>query len=83
MKFENSWGNPIRSHSYSKLESPNTYYLAYRDLPVIIHKHITGSSAIDFGCGTGRSTRFLKNLGIETTGIDISQDMLDYAKNWI
>lgn len=80
MEFKNSWGNALRSNSYSKLEFPNTYFLAYRDLPKIIAKHIKGNIALDFGCGTGRSSRFLKKLGFTTTGIDISQDMLDYAK---
>jgi len=80
MKFENSWGNEVRSGSYSKLEFPNTYHLAYRDLPNIIANHIQGKKAIDFGCGTGRSTRFLKKLDFNVIGIDISQDMLNYAK---
>ena len=80
MKFENSWGNQIRAESYSKLEFPNTYYLAYRDLPEIISKHVMGNEAIDFGCGTGRSTRFLKQLGFNVIGIDISQAMLELAK---
>lgn len=62
LKFENSWGNELRAGSYSKLEFPNTYYLAYRDIPEIISRHITGKLAVDFGCGTGRSTRFLKQL---------------------
>lgn len=79
--FENSWGNQVRAESYAKLEFPNTYYLAYRDLPEIISAHVTGKEAIDFGCGTGRSTRFLKNMGFHVTGIDISQDMLNIAKN--
>lgn len=79
--FENSWGNPIRAESYSKLEFPNTYYLAYRDLPEIISSHVSGKKAVDFGCGTGRSTRFLKELGFDVTGIDISQDMISIAKN--
>lgn len=79
-KFENSWGNQTRAESYSKLEFPNTYYLAYRDLPAIIKKHVNGSSAVDFGCGTGRSTRFLKQLGFDVIGIDISSDMLEIAK---
>jgi ubiquinone/menaquinone biosynthesis C-methylase UbiE len=81
MKFENSWGNQTRAESYSKLEFPNTYYLAYRDLPEIISKHVKGSNAIDFGCGTGRSTRFLKKLNFNVIGIDISKDMLEMAKN--
>jgi len=79
--FENSWGNEARAESYSKLEFPNTYYLAYRDLPEIISKHVTGNLAVDFGCGTGRSTRFLKRLGFDVTGIDISEDMLRIAKS--
>lgn len=78
--FENSWGNRTRAESYARLEFPNTYYLAYRDLPGIISDHVTGNKAIDFGCGTGRSTRFLKKLGFEVTGIDISADMLAIAK---
>jgi SAM-dependent methyltransferase len=81
MKFKNSWGNQARAESYSKLEFPNTYYLAYRDLPEIISRHVTGNRAIDFGCGTGRSTRFLKQLGFDATGIDISSDMLGIARN--
>ena len=81
-KFENSWGNLVRADSYSKLEFPNTYYIAYRDLPEIISKHVTGKLAIDFGCGTGRSTRFLKNLGFQVKGIDISSEMLEKAKSF-
>ena len=80
MEFKNSWGNQTRAESYSKLEFPNTYYLAYRDLAEIISKHITGNKAVDFGCGTGRSTRFIKQLGFNVIGIDIAQDMLDIAK---
>jgi 2-polyprenyl-3-methyl-5-hydroxy-6-metoxy-1,4-benzoquinol methylase len=82
MNFENSWGNQTRAESYSKLEFPNTYYLAYRDLPAIISRHVTGNRAIDFGCGTGRSSRFLKQLGFNVIGIDISNDMLEMARNF-
>ena len=78
--FENSWDNQARAESYAKLEFPNTYYLAYRDLPKIISEHVKGVKAIDFGCGTGRSTRFLKQLGINAMGIDISNEMLQIAK---
>jgi ubiquinone/menaquinone biosynthesis C-methylase UbiE len=78
--FENSWGNRTRAESYSKLEFINTYYLAYRDLPGIISSHVTGNRAIDFGCGTGRSTRFLKQLGFNVIGIDISSNMIDIAR---
>jgi hypothetical protein len=36
--FENSWANRTRAESYAKLEFPNTYYLAFRDLPGIINR---------------------------------------------
>ncbi len=81
MKFENSWGDLTRAKSYASLEFPNTYYLAYRDLPEIISKHVTGNKAIDFGCGTGRSTRFLKKLDFMVIGIDISREMIEMARN--
>jgi SAM-dependent methyltransferase len=48
---------------------------------MIINKHTTGKHAVDFGCGTGRSSRFLKDLGFDVTGIDISADMLNIATN--
>lgn len=79
MNYINSWDNDTRSASYAKLEFPNTYHLAYRDLPAIIEKHARGFKALDFGCGTGRSSRFLKNLGFDVTGIDISPSMIRQA----
>jgi len=62
------------------VEFPGTYYLAYRDLPKIIATHVKGTKALDFGCGTGRSTRFLQKLGFNTIGVDISEEMLKKAK---
>ncbi len=57
LHFENSWADQTRASSYSRLEFPNTYFLAYRDLPEIISKHVNKGRAIDFGCGTGRSSK--------------------------
>ena len=37
-------------------------------------------SALDFGCGTGRSTRFLHNLGLSAIGVDISDAMVIQAR---
>ena len=78
--FENAYGNPTRAEAYSKLEFSNTYHLAYRDLPMVIKKHVRGNRAVDFGCGAGRSTRFLKRLGFQAIGIDIAPEMLNKAK---
>ncbi len=76
MDFRNSYEDMKRADAYSKMEIPGTYYLAYRDLPMIIAKHVKGKRAIDFGCGAGRSSRFLKKHGFDVTGIDISGEMI-------
>lgn len=80
MEFSNVYENVKRAEAYSKLEFPGTYYLAYRDLPKIMFDHIKGTNALDFGCGTGRSTRFLQRLGFTTVGVDISEAMLKKAR---
>jgi SAM-dependent methyltransferase len=65
---------------YSKLGIENTYYLAFRDLPELIGKYCQSKEALDHGCGAGRSSRFLKELGYSVTGVDISQDMIQQAR---
>ncbi len=80
MAFVNVYEDSARAEAYSKLDCGNTYYLAYRDLPEIAGKYVQGRAALDFGCGTGRSSRFLRRLGFEVTGIDISEDMLHKAR---
>lgn len=80
MTFSNSYKDAKRAEAYAKLEFPGTYYLAYRDLPEIIFEHVKGMDALDFGCGTGRSTRFLRKIGFSVIGVDISSDMLKKAR---
>jgi SAM-dependent methyltransferase len=80
MGFSNVYEDSKRAEAYSKLEFPGTYYLAYRDLPGIISQQVKGRKAIDFGCGTGRSTRFLRKLGFDVVGVDISEEMIMKAK---
>ena len=80
MGFSNVYEDAKGAEAYAKLEFPRTYYLAYRDIPEIIFEHVKGRNAIDFGCGTGRSTRFLQKLGFNTVGVDISQDMIKKAR---
>jgi len=79
-QFRNVYDDSRRAEAYASLEFPATYYLAYRDLPQIIREHVSGREALDFGCGAGRSTRFLKNLGFNTIGTDVSSSMLERAK---
>lgn len=78
--FVNVYENATRAEAYSKLEFANTYHLAFRDLPEIFRRHVYGATALDFGCGTGRSTRFLRSLGFATLGVDISAEMIAQAR---
>jgi len=78
--FGNVYEDKERAHAYATLQFPGTYYLAFRDLPALIRRYNRGSGALDFGCGTGRSTRFLRNLGLHVIGTDVSQAMLDQAR---
>lgn len=43
-----------------------------------LHK---GDSVIDLGCGNGMLTKRLSDMGMDVTGIDASEDMLDIARN--
>lgn len=76
----NCYQDDTRAEAYARLEFPGTYYLAYRDLPAIIAENCRGTKALDFGCGTGRSTRFLQQLGFQTIGVDIAPEMIEKAR---
>jgi len=78
--FSNCYEDVTRGEAYSTLEFKNTYHLAYRDIPAIQGEHVRGRKAVDFGCGAGRSTRFLRQLGFEVTGVDIAEDMIRKAR---
>lgn len=79
-EFSNVYDDELRAKAYAALEFPATYYLAYRDLPAIIAEHVRGQKALDFGCGAGRSSRFLRKLGFDATGVDIAPPMLARAR---
>lgn len=78
--FENVYADDVRASSYADLDYPGTYYLAFRDLPELIERHVSGRAALDFGCGAGRSTRFLDDLGFDVVGVDIAERMLARAR---
>ncbi len=80
MGFRNVYQDAERAAAYARLEFPGSYYLAFRDLPDLLADHVRGRRALDFGCGAGRSTRFLERLGFEVIGIDVSAEMVRRAK---
>lgn len=58
-----------------------TTWLAFRDLSSLFKQFVPGGNGIDYGCGSGRSTRFLSSLGLNPVGVDISDAMLSQAKS--
>ena len=66
---------------YAQLGISGTYYLAFRDLVEYL-RPFKGKPALDFGCGAGRSTRFLKNFGIQAHGVDRSSEMIAQARTF-
>jgi ubiquinone/menaquinone biosynthesis C-methylase UbiE len=80
MTVANCYEDRTRAEAYATLEFKNTYHLAYRDIPAVLGAHVRGRKSVDLGCGTGRSTRFLRQLGFEVTGVDIAEDMIRKAR---
>jgi SAM-dependent methyltransferase len=76
----NAYEDEARAEAYANLAFQATYHLAYRDLPRILSEHVAGRRALDFGCGAGRSTRFLRALDFEVVGVDVSSEMLGKAR---
>lgn len=79
--IRNAYDDPRRAEAYARLSYDGTYYLAFRDLPALFARHVSGDRALDFGCGAGRSTRFLRGLGFQTMGVDVAPDMIRAARS--
>lgn len=79
--FLNTYEDTTRAAAYDELGLGGTYHLIFRDLPAILADHVRGRRAVDFGCGTGRTSRFLTGLGFRTVGLDISRQMVDVARD--
>lgn len=70
----------IIATDYAKSDNSGTAFLAFKDIPSIIHQYATGKKVLDYGCGSGNSSLFLKELALEVEGVDISQEMIDEAQ---
>ncbi len=80
MECDNPYEDPRRAAAFSELGWDGTYHLVFRDLPRLLRDHVSGKRAVDFGCGTGRSTRFLQQHAFTTLGVDISPEMVAIAQ---
>jgi len=78
--FRNTYDDDAYADAYAALEWGGTYHLIRRDLPGILQGHVSGRRALDFGCGTGRSTRLLRECGFDVTGVDIAESMVTRAR---
>ena len=69
------------SKRYHKVTNSH-FYNAFIEVPATLSllKNIKGKKVLDLGCGTGRHTSEMKNMGAEVWGLDISSKMLEIAK---
>lgn len=78
------YSSQYRALNYSN-QIVGTGYLAYRDLADLFHtylsKQLSQIYALDYGCGRGRSSKFLADLGCRVDAIDICSNMLEQAKH--
>lgn len=57
-----------------------TDLLAFREVAAFLQQTTTIGKALDVGCGTGRSTRFLSACGLNPVGLDVSESMVSLAR---
>ncbi|HRF59065.1 MAG TPA: class I SAM-dependent methyltransferase [Fimbriimonadaceae bacterium] len=65
---------------YAELGWDGTYQLVRRDLPSLLQRCVPRGRALDFGCGAGRSTRLLADLGYDAEGVDVATSMVERAR---
>jgi len=83
MNLEHSKTHNYRlfADQYAQLGLVDTYYLKFRDIPLLLKDcNVSVGQALDHGCGTGLSTRFVRDLGFSVEGIDKTESMLVEAR---
>ena len=68
---------------YDKLNSDFNYEALARFIKNEIseNEYVKSSLVLDLACGTGRLTFLLRELGYDMTGVDLSEEMLSYARD--
>ena len=66
--------------AYTATKDTTWRYLGFRDISRLLCCHSTVDLALDYGCGTGMSSRLLRSLGYHVKGVDVSPTMLQQAK---
>ena len=74
--YDNYFSDGIRS------EIERVLRLNLRDLGFFEYdKTLSKKRVLDIGCAAGYFLNFMRNLGWESTGVDISEDCVDFAQN--
>lgn len=68
------------STQYASIDNTGTTFLAFKTIPELLKRYKVGKKTLDYGCGTGSSILFLKDIGLDVEGVDISAKMLEEAK---
>lgn len=69
------------AYAYATKLPPNSLKnLAFKHAVGLFKKYKATGKALDFGCGVGYSTGFLKSLGFNSIGVDINPKMIELAK---
>lgn len=74
----NDYGETARHYALRGIEGSDA--LAFRTVAERVQALGLAGQALDFGCGSGRSTRFLAALGFTVVGVDLSPAMLEQAR---
>ncbi|HSW75749.1 MAG TPA: methyltransferase domain-containing protein [Candidatus Saccharimonadales bacterium] len=80
---------------HNKFCLDSTLYLAYRDIPALLEKHLFKQNnkesyrILDFGCGAGLSTEIISKIilssgyKVDIVGVDLSEENLKFARERI
>ncbi len=79
--------------AHNEMGLNSTLYLAYRDIPAILERHLFGRTKkesyrlLDFGCGVGLSTEIIAKMvmkagyKVDVLGVDVSEENLKFARH--
>lgn len=79
MNFETKKYYDENAQKYFNLNDSNETMKKFHNLFI---DYISKGEIYDIGCGTGRDTEALGNLGLNVMGLDYSQEMLNVAKKY-
>jgi len=67
------------AENYAKHSITGTSFLGFKNASKLISQYVSGKNTLDYGCGSGRSTRFLDALGLNVVGVDVNERILEQA----